>query len=204
MSTTTILTILLIVAAVLLVAVAGYASYEYNKLSKKNEDLREQNRKLIADGNHYMRQGETDKGVPSGARTAEPHEHQPSPEHTRNGRDVRHEVEARNASPASNNSEVYFPLSQGNLFLNKHVTCRSNSVYEAQEVAQGRYEFTIISAEKAKSWDIGDAVNVVGTVLQKDAVDFTCISKGEVIEREDDDHNPYWEITKKAQVEFTK
>lgn len=98
-------------------------------------------------------------------------------------------------------SIIFFPLNNEKFFLKKFDECKFNCVYEAKEVEEGVFHYTIISVGKAKSWDIGDAVVNVGSVLQQDANDFKTVKKGIAVQK-NDSGKTYWEIVQPAEIEF--
>lgn len=204
--TKTFLTIALIVAIVLLVAVAVFAVFLYKECCSLGKEYQKKDDEYRVLHNYYKKLEAEKSHKRDLAAAPEPEYSNPqaSPVQTWDKEDVKYKEPAKKGAQKVVKSKVYFPLSEDGLFFKKHNTCESSCVYEAQEVAPRRYEFTIISAAKAKAWSIADAVTIVGRVLQKDAVGFKCIKKGEVVEREDDSHQPYWEITQKTEIEFTK
>lgn len=200
------LTISLIVAVILLLVAAVFVIYFHRKcrrLRKENQkkDDEYHDLKMFYDKLKKGNRNNPNPHTPPESRYSDPH---PSPVQTWSKEEVKYEEPVKKEVSKVVRTKVYFPLSDGGLFFEKHSICDFNCVYEAEEVAPQRYEFTIISATKAKAWPIADAVSVVGSVLQQNAVDFKCIKKGEVMEREDDNHQLYWEITKKTEIEFTK
>lgn len=98
---------------------------------------------------------------------------------------------------------LYFPLSKRNIFLKAYKTNEFKCIFKANFIGGDILEFSLISIEKAKAWDIGEAVLNVGTVLQQDAVDFKCIKKGK-IQQKVDKGTTYWKILDKVQVEYLK
>lgn len=98
---------------------------------------------------------------------------------------------------------LYFPLSKRNLFLKAYETNEFQCIFQANSIGGDLFEFSIISIEKSKAWDIGEAVLNVGTVLQQDAVGFKCIKKGRV-QQKVDKGTTYWKILEKVQVEYLK
>ena len=98
---------------------------------------------------------------------------------------------------------LYFPLSKRNLFLKAYETNEFQCIFKAYSIGGDLFEFSIISIEKSKAWDIGEAVLNVGTVLQQDAIGFKCIKKGRV-QQKVDKGTTYWKILEKVQVEYLK
>lgn len=110
--------------------------------------------------------------------------------------------EAMNPVPEVS-AKCYFPLNKGQIILKKYPTNKFQCIYEAEEKQSGRYEFTIISVEKVKAWDISDAVVNVGSVTQEEALTFITQSPG-IIEQKTEGGTTYWFIIEKARIEFKK
>lgn len=196
----------LIVTVCLLVVAAGLAVYFYRERNdfKKKYQKRDDEYRVLRRFYNKLLAREGQKRVLAGTPEPQYSNPQPSPVQTWSEEEVKYQAPAVAEAPNAVETKAYFSLSEDGLFFEKRDTCEPSCVYEAQKVAPLRYEFTIISAARAKAWSIGDAVSVVGNVLQQDAVNFRCIRKGEIVEREDPSHLPYWQITRKTEIEFTR
>lgn len=99
--------------------------------------------------------------------------------------------------------KLFFPLSNKGFFVKSYNACVDKCVFVAKEVEKCVFEFDLVSIDRAKAWDISEAVVNVGKVLQQDAVGFKCKEKG-LIEQKEQNGTIYWQIKKKLEVEYLK
>lgn len=99
--------------------------------------------------------------------------------------------------------KLFFPLSNRGIFLKSYNVCSEKCVYVADEVKMGIFVFDLVSMNRAKAWDISEAVVNVGKVLQQDAVGFKCKKKGQIVQKEENGR-VYWQIKEKLEVEYLK
>lgn len=105
------------------------------------------------------------------------------------------------AQVAPSRRKVYFSMPQKGYFLTMSAQKEIESLFQAEEVAPGRFEFTLIDVDRIKPFNVPDALSNLGAVMQHEATRWNEHSKGCAIEQEAGGRR-YWKIEEKLTGEF--
>lgn len=114
--------------------------------------------------------------------------------------------EESHESKQKSTRKVYFGCPNGDTqsFVTSSNEREEVSLFWAEEVKPGIYNFSIINVERIKSWDVSVAIETIGDVSKEEAKNFETKEPGIAEEYENSKGRKRWRITKKAKIKYIK